>query len=109
MAGWGALDTALGRLPLAAVDLDVRVMGLAMTTEVRQVFVNHHATPLEATYVFPLPDRAAVQRFRMTAGDRVIEGELDERGRRPRHLPGRDRRPVIEPRWPRRIAPACSR
>jgi hypothetical protein len=78
--GWGALDTALGRLPLAAVDLDVRVMGLAMTTEVRQVFVNHHATPLEATYVFPLPDRAAVQRFRMTAGDRVIEGELDERG-----------------------------
>lgn len=78
--GWGALDTALGRLPLAAVDLDVRVSGLTSTTELRQVFVNHHAQPIEATYVFPLPDRAAVQRFRMTTGDRVIEGELDERG-----------------------------
>ena len=36
--------------------------------------------PLEATYVFPLPDRAAVTAFRMEADDRVIEGVLKERG-----------------------------
>ncbi|MBK9037516.1 MAG: VWA domain-containing protein [Myxococcales bacterium] len=78
--GWGALDTALGRLPLAAVDIDARVVGLTSTTEVRQTFVNHLREPIEATYVFPLPDRHAVQRFRMVAGDRVIEGVLDERG-----------------------------
>lgn len=78
--GWGALDTAMGRLPLAAVDIDARVVGLTSTTEVRQTFVNHLREALEATYVFPLPDRAAVQRFRMVAGDRVIEGVLDERG-----------------------------
>ena len=79
--GWGALDTARGRLPLAAVDLDARIVGLTSTTEVRQTFVNHLREPIEATYIFPLPDRAAVQRFRMVAGERVIEGELDERGR----------------------------
>ncbi|MBK7197754.1 MAG: VWA domain-containing protein [Myxococcales bacterium] len=78
--GWGALDTAMGRLPLAAVDIDARVVGLTSTTEVRQTFVNHLREAIEATYVFPLPDRAAVQRFRMVAGDRVIEGVLDERG-----------------------------
>jgi Ca-activated chloride channel family protein len=78
--GWGALDTAAGRLPLAAVDIDARVVGLTSTTEVRQTFVNHLREAIEATYVFPLPDRAAVQRFRMVAGERVIEGVLDERG-----------------------------
>ncbi|MBL8622621.1 MAG: VWA domain-containing protein [Myxococcales bacterium] len=78
--GWGALDTAMGRLPLAAVDIDARVVGLTSTTEIRQTFVNHLREALEATYVFPLPDRAAVQRFRMVTGDRVIEGVLDERG-----------------------------
>ena len=29
--------------------------------------------PLEATYIFPLPDRAAVTALRMTADDRVVE------------------------------------
>src|SRR5262249_8115877 len=31
------------------------------------------------TYIFPLPDRAAVTAFRMEVGDRVVEGELKER------------------------------
>ena len=35
--------------------------------------------PLEATYVFPLPDRGAVTRMRMTADGRVVEAELRER------------------------------
>ena len=78
--GWGCLDTARGRLPLAAVDVDVRIAGLEATTEVRQTFVNHLREPIEATYVFPLPDRAAVHRFRMQVGGRVVEGVLDERG-----------------------------
>jgi len=78
--GWGCLDTARGRLPLAAVDVDVRIVGLESTTQVRQTFVNHLREPIEATYVFPLPDRAAVHRFRMQVGTRVIEGQLDERG-----------------------------
>src|SRR5262249_35178744 len=38
-----------------------------------------HDQPLEATYIFPLPDRAAVTSFRLEVAGRVIEGELQER------------------------------
>ncbi len=34
----------------------------------------------EAVYVFPLPEGAAVDRMRLTVGDRVIEAEIRERG-----------------------------
>ncbi|MFD2353507.1 VIT domain-containing protein [Nonomuraea ferruginea] len=45
-----------------------------------QGFRNPFDVTLEATYVFPLPDRAAVTAFRMEADDRVVEGVLKERG-----------------------------
>ena len=35
--------------------------------------------PIEAQYLFPLPDDAAVDRMDMTVGDRVIEGWVMER------------------------------
>jgi Ca-activated chloride channel homolog len=79
-AGLGCLETPRGNLPLAAVDIDARITGLLHATRVRQTFVNPHDEPLEATYVFPLPDRAAVTAFTMTVGDRVVEGVLRERG-----------------------------
>ena len=52
---------------------------------VRQTFVNAFDEPLEATYIFPLPDRAAVTRFRMEVAGRVIEGILEERGQAREH------------------------
>jgi Ca-activated chloride channel family protein len=79
-AGFGALATARGCLPLAALDVRARVEGLLARVEVRQTFVNAHAEPLEASYIFPLPERAAVTRFRLEVGGRVIEGALKERG-----------------------------
>jgi Ca-activated chloride channel family protein len=45
-----------------------------------QGFRNPFPTPLEATYVFPLPPRAALTRLTLTADDRVIEAQLQERG-----------------------------
>jgi Ca-activated chloride channel family protein len=47
---------------------------------VRQAFINALDEPLEATYIFPLPDRAAVTAFRMEVGGRLVEGVLEERG-----------------------------
>ncbi len=79
--GFGALETARGRLPLAELDVEARITGLEVTTEIRQTFLNHTGEAIEATYVFPLPDRAAVHRFRMEVNGRVIEGVIDERGR----------------------------
>ncbi|MGI5165558.1 VIT domain-containing protein [Spirillospora sp. CA-253888] len=78
--GLGALTTDKGNLPLDAVDVRAAITGLAASIEVAQGFRNPFDVPLEATYVFPLPDRAAVTGLRMEAADRIVEGVLKERG-----------------------------
>jgi Ca-activated chloride channel family protein len=78
-AGFGALKTERGLLPLTAMDVDARVAGVVAAIDVAQTFVNTTGAAIEATYIFPLPDRAAVHRFRMEVAGRVIEGVVDER------------------------------
>jgi Ca-activated chloride channel family protein len=80
-AGFGALSTPRGHLPLTALDVKARVDGLLSQVVMTQTFVNSCDEPLEATYIFPLPDRTAVTGFRMDVAGRVVEGKLDERGR----------------------------
>ena len=77
--GLGALRTERGNLPLELIEVRSTVAGLAVRTELAQGFRNPFDVPLEATYVFPLPDRAAVTRLRMEAADRVVEGVVKER------------------------------
>src|SRR3982750_4531116 len=74
-SGFGALMTPRGALAVRA-----RLDGLIARVDLAQVFLNAHPEPLEATYIFPLPDRAAVTRFRLEVAGRVVEGELRERG-----------------------------
>jgi Vault protein inter-alpha-trypsin domain/MerR HTH family regulatory protein len=62
-----------------ALAVRARITGLLASTVLTQTFVNRFGRPLEATYVFPLPDRAAVTSFRMEIGERLIEGTLHER------------------------------
>jgi Ca-activated chloride channel homolog len=78
--GLGALATERGNLPLEAIDVATEITGLVARTALTQSFGNPFDQPLEATYIFPLPDRAAVSEFRMEVGDRVVEGVLKERG-----------------------------
>jgi Ca-activated chloride channel family protein len=78
--GLGCLRTKRGNLPLESIDVRTRLTGLASHTELTQGFHNTYDEPLEATYVFPLPPRAAVTALRMEADGRVVEGELKERG-----------------------------
>nr|WP_202420993.1 VIT domain-containing protein [Actinomadura rayongensis] len=78
--GLGALSTERGNLPLDRVDVHASITGLAAGVEVVQGFRNPFDVPLEATYVFPLPDRAAVTALRMEVADRVVDGVLAERG-----------------------------
>ena len=79
-AGFGALTCPRGALPLVAMDVDARVAGVIASIDLAQTFVNTTGAPIEATYIFPLPDRAAVYRFRMEVAGRVVEGIVDERG-----------------------------
>lgn len=79
-SGFGALETERGCLPLIALDVQTRISDLTAQTTVRQTFRNVLDVPLEATYIFPLPDRAAVTKFQMHVADRTIDGVLKERG-----------------------------
>ncbi|HEV2872789.1 MAG TPA: VIT domain-containing protein, partial [Actinomycetota bacterium] len=79
-AGVGAVATERGNLPLEAVEVDATLTGLVARVVLTQTFGNQFDLPLEASYIFPLPDRAAVTEFRMELGERVVEGVLKERG-----------------------------
>ena len=57
----------------------ISVAGVVARVRVAQRFRNTGTTYLEAVYVLPLPDDAAVDRLLMKVGDRVIEGEIHER------------------------------
>ncbi|HUH02052.1 MAG TPA: VIT domain-containing protein, partial [Kofleriaceae bacterium] len=77
---FGSLSTARGHLPLEAMAIDARITGLVASVELQQTFVNTLDEAIEATYIFPLPDRAAVTRFRLQVGERLVEGRIAERG-----------------------------
>jgi Ca-activated chloride channel family protein len=78
-AGLGSLRTERGNLPLDRLDAQASITGLVSRVALTQEFVNTHDIALEATYVFPLPDRAAVTGMTMTADGRVVEAQLRER------------------------------
>jgi Ca-activated chloride channel family protein len=78
--GFGTLATPRGHLPLEALNVQARLDGLLAEVRLAQTFVNVFPEPLEATYIFPLPERAAVTSFRLEVGSRVVEGVLKERG-----------------------------
>jgi Ca-activated chloride channel homolog len=77
--GFGVLTSARGHLPLVAMDVSARLTGLVSSVSIRQTFRNCLSVAIEATYIFPLPDRAAVTDFAVTIGGRRIVGILKER------------------------------
>ncbi len=80
-AGLGTLATSRGNLPLDAVDVRAAIAGTSASVELTQGFRNPFEVALEATYIFPLPDRAAVTAMRMECAGHVVEGALKERSR----------------------------
>ncbi len=66
-------------LPLVHTDVDAEISGFIADVEVRQVYANPFDEPIEAVYLFPLPDDGAVDDMQMRVGDRVIVGEIHRR------------------------------
>jgi Ca-activated chloride channel family protein len=60
-------------------DVRIRISGLVARVSLRQEFRNDGKDWVEGVYVFPLPDRSAVDHMKMRVGERVIEGEIRER------------------------------
>ena len=83
--GMGSLllhsDIAPGSRLAPTIDTQVKihVAGMVGRTRVVQRFANPTEEWVEGVYVFPLPERAAVDTLRMVIGERVIEGQIRER------------------------------
>ncbi|HET9045322.1 MAG TPA: marine proteobacterial sortase target protein, partial [Casimicrobiaceae bacterium] len=66
--------------PLVFTDVHMDVSGMTARVRVTQHFVNPAADWREGVYVFPLPEKAAVDHLDMRIGERVIQGQIKERG-----------------------------
>jgi len=55
------------------------ITGLVSRIEITQSFSNHGRHWAEGIYRFPLPEGAAVDRMRIKVGERVLEGEIQEK------------------------------
>jgi len=66
-------------LPLKHTAVDAGINGYIGTVNVKQAYENPYDTKIEAVYVFPLPEKAAVSEFLMVIGDRTIRGILREK------------------------------
>lgn len=67
-------------LPMLLTDTDVALHGDLATVHLSQTFTNPGTTSLDARYLFPMPENAAVYAMRFTVGDTVITGEIKEKG-----------------------------
>jgi Ca-activated chloride channel family protein len=66
-------------LPLKHTDVKGKISGYIATVQVTQQFHNPYGEKIEAVYVFPLPQNAAINEFIMIIGERRIRGIIRER------------------------------
>lgn len=62
-----------------STDVDMQISGMVARVTLSQHFRNEGENFLEAIYVFPLPEDAAVDTLRMRIAERIIEGEIQEK------------------------------
>ncbi|MDP1821751.1 MAG: VIT domain-containing protein [Archangium sp.] len=82
--GQGSLEASTDDGParpftLEHTKVDIDVTGFMQAVTVTQTFTNPFRAPVEALYVFPLPDDSAVHDMTMTAGNRVIRANIQKR------------------------------
>ena len=82
-AGQLLMQTQQGGVQQPALQLEsavhFSVSGIASHVQLKQRFRNDSNDWVEGRYVFPLPEQAAVNRLRVTIGERVIEGKVFEK------------------------------
>ena len=66
--------------PQLSTEVAIEVTGMIARTRVTQHFHNPGSGFVEGVYVFPLPEKAAVDRLWMKIGTRVLEGRIREKG-----------------------------
>lgn len=66
-------------LPQLDTKVTINIKGMVSNTIVDQMFTNNTDKPIEAIYVFPLPNKAAVNNMQMIIDDRIIQGNIKKK------------------------------
>ena len=74
-------DPSVAPLAIQSQRVSVEVKDQLARTHIEQVFVSNVDRPLEATYVFPIPDGVAVSEFAMWMNGKKVVGEVLEAGK----------------------------
>jgi len=67
------------QIPLMDTQVNMDISGMLVRSHVKQYFKNTSNDWIEAVYVFPLPETAAVDHMRMQIGERIIEAQIKEK------------------------------
>jgi len=67
------------QIPLLHTDVEMNISGMISRSHIKQRFKNTSEDWIEAIYVFPLPETAAVDHMRMQIGERIIEAQIKEK------------------------------
>jgi Ca-activated chloride channel family protein len=74
-------DGEVAGFPLESTRVSARVTGFVAEVSVEQTFRNPYTRPVEAVYLFPLPESSAVDSMSLRAGDRTVRAHIDRRER----------------------------
>ena len=78
-AGMFIRDEAHAAVPLTCVSIEAEINGFCARVAVAHRYVNREKTPIEAVYVFPLSEGAAVCGFEAVVDGTLVVGEVQER------------------------------
>ncbi len=78
-AGLIVCDETQAPVPLSGVSIEAEITGLSARVAVAQRYVNREKKPIEAVYVFPLDEGAAVCGFEAVVDGTLVVGEVHER------------------------------
>ena len=94
-------------LPLKAIDCRFRVIGAAVDVEIDQVFHQSADRPLDVTYSFPLPSKAAVYRCEMMNSHAIRAKVVEQEAAGLVNVTGVTNRPSRRPGCRRPCSEAC--
>ncbi|CAF4733519.1 unnamed protein product [Rotaria sp. Silwood1] len=66
-------------IPLCHVSAEVWIHSYAADVTLTQIYINQESNPIEAIYVFPIEENAAIYEFTATIDDRLITAEVKEK------------------------------
>ncbi|MDD5435291.1 MAG: VIT domain-containing protein, partial [Nitrospira sp.] len=79
LSGLITADTKATAVPLTAVKVEGNIVSRGAKVKIIQCFKNGEDKPIEAVYKFPLPEGGAVCGFKAIIGEKIIEGDIEER------------------------------